>query len=602
MLVRVLLAGLVSLLGSSRQTEAQVLPLGGQLEVNTYTTGTQSLVAAAAHSAGGFVIVWQSVGSDGSDTGSYSIQGQRYGVNGAPAGGQFQVNTYTTNGQHQPAVAVDGTGGFIVVWTSFGAASDTDFASVQAQRYDASGAPVGGQFQVNTYTTGTQVDPDVAIDGAGNFVVTWASSGSAGTDASSLGVQARLYDASAAPLGPEFQVNSYTTDIQHAPAVATDAAGNFVVVWTSRAGDGTDTFVESIQAQRFDAAGTPLGSQFQVNTYTTNHQDGPDVVSDPAGNFVALWSSAGGSGTDPVSRSVQGQRYDASGAPVGGEFQVNTYTTGGQYVGGVATDGAGNFLVVWSSNGSAESDADGFSAQGQRYDASWTPVGGQFQVNTYTTGHQEIPVAAIDAAGSAVVAWVSNGSATADVDLRSIQAQRYVLARPVLGRRLLVKDPSGSEQQRTVIVLGREASTDIGPTILGDPTTAGATLRVIANGTVPSDQTYVLDAAGWVAIGTKGFKYLGPTGADDDPVRKVLVKRTPAGTALVKVILKGSVGSQSLDVVPPSPGDAGGIILAIAGGGTYCANFGGAAGGTETNDTGQLWKITNATGQGCPTP
>ncbi len=35
------------------------------------------------------------------------------------------------------------------------------------------------------------------------------------------------------PAGTEFQVNTYTTDAQYAPAVASDSAGNFVVVWAS---------------------------------------------------------------------------------------------------------------------------------------------------------------------------------------------------------------------------------------------------------------------------------------------------------------------------------------------------------------------------------
>ena len=44
------------------------------------------------------------------------------------------------------------------------------------------------------------------------------------------------------------------------------------------------------------------------------------------------------------------------------------------------------------------------------------------------------------------------------------------------------------------------------------------------------------------------------------------------------------------------------MILAIPGGGTYCVLFGGLAGGDEVVDTGQLWKVTNADGQGCPEP
>jgi hypothetical protein len=165
-----------------------------------------------------------------------------------------------------------------------------------------------------------------------------------------------------------------------------------------------------------------------------------------------------------------------------------------------------------------------------------------------------------------------------------------------------VKDATRTEAKRRVIVLGRETSTDIGPGIVGNPVASGATLRVIAKGGVDSDQTYVLDASGWSTIGTIGFRYLGPTGPDGDPVDRVLIKRTANGTALLKAVLKGNVGTQSLDVVPPSPGDEGGIILGINGGGTYCVSFGGTAGGTETADQPTLWKVLNATAQaGCVT-
>ena len=79
------------------------------------------------------------------------------------------------------------------------------------------------------------------------------------------------------PVGSEFQVNSYTTGHQGPGRVATDSQGNFVVVWTSYGSSGTDTDLSSIQAQRYDASGTPEGGQFQVNSYTTYYQSEPVV-------------------------------------------------------------------------------------------------------------------------------------------------------------------------------------------------------------------------------------------------------------------------------------------------------------------------------------
>jgi hypothetical protein len=299
-------------------------------------------------------------------------------------------------------------------------------------------------------------------------------------------------------------------------------------------------------------------------------------------------------------KSVQARRYDSAGTALGAEFQLNTYTTSDQGAPAVAFDAAGNFVVTWYSNGSTGADIDAKSVQARRYDGAGTPLGAQFQVNTYTTNDQSLAEVVFDGAGNFVAVWDSNGG-PGDND-RSIQAQRFVTARPILGKKLLVKDPSGNEPQRAVIALGKETATDIGPAVLGNPVANGATLRVIANGGTDSDQTYVLDASGWSVLGSTGFKYLGPTGGDGDAVKKVLIKRTAGGTALVKAIVKGNVGTQSLDVLPPNPGSDGGIILTINGGAAYCAALGGAPGGITVKDDDKLWKLINATAEGCPAP
>src|SRR5438128_2372799 len=78
---------------------------GSEFQVNTYTTSVQTYPRVAAAANGDFIVVWQSDGSSGDDTSGFSIQGQRYSSSGAAQGSQFQVNTYTTNGQYSPSVA-----------------------------------------------------------------------------------------------------------------------------------------------------------------------------------------------------------------------------------------------------------------------------------------------------------------------------------------------------------------------------------------------------------------------------------------------------------------------------------------------------------------
>ena len=137
----------------------------------------------AAAADGDFVVVWESVGSPGTDTSRCSIQGQRYASDGSAQGAQFQVNTYTTNYQLRPSVAADADGDFVVVWDSIGSSgTDTSSSSIQGQRYASDGSPQGAQFQVNTYTTGYQTVPPWRRTADGDFVVVWESVGSSGTD------------------------------------------------------------------------------------------------------------------------------------------------------------------------------------------------------------------------------------------------------------------------------------------------------------------------------------------------------------------------------------------------------------------------------------
>jgi hypothetical protein len=125
----------------------------------------------------------------------------------------------------------------------------------------------------------------------------------------------------ATPIGSQFQVNTYTTDEQRYSSVAVDADGDFVVVWQSEGSAGSDTSSWSIHGQRYDASGNALSSEFQVNTYTSNYQRWPSVASDADGDFVVVWESKGSASSDD-GHPIQGQRYDASGNAVGSEFRT----------------------------------------------------------------------------------------------------------------------------------------------------------------------------------------------------------------------------------------------------------------------------------------
>jgi cysteine-rich repeat protein len=386
-----LLAVAVLACGATRAV-ADIIGAGDDFLVNTYTTGAQSEpTIARARDAGGFVVVWCDAGSlDGSQT---AVFGQRYTSAGSVAGPQFQVNTYTTGYQCRPDVAMTPAGGFVVVWSS-----DADpQRGVFGQRYDSAGGPVGTEFRVNSYTTGAQFLPRVAIEPSGTFVVVWRSDGQ---DGNSSGVAGRLFTSDGAPAGNDFLLNSYTTGIQTVPAVAFLPDRGFITTW-----EGPDASTTGIFARRWDAAGAPQGAEFGVNAYATAQQFFSAAAADDAGRFVVAWIDAvrDGSGTGIFAR-----RFDSGGNPLGTDFQVNVSTAGSQSRPAVATDAAGAFVVTWFDPGGA--DGSGYGVLGRRFDSAGMPFGLEFVANTYTTGSQGydgVDVAA-DIDGDFVVVWTSN--------------------------------------------------------------------------------------------------------------------------------------------------------------------------------------------------
>jgi hypothetical protein len=243
----------------------------------------------------------------------------------------------------------------VVVWSG----AYTAYSNETAQRFDASGAKVGTPFPVNTYTTGNQRAPAIAISPSGSFVVVW---GSDGEDGDTFGVFGQRFNAAGQKVGPEFQVNTYTPGEEDYPAIAIDRAGNFVVVWTSL--DGQDGSATGVFGQRFNSGAEKVGPEFQVNTFTASQQGDASIALEPDGGFVVAWKSFSEDGSD---FGVFGQRYDRTGAPRGDEFPINVYTTGFQAQVRVAETGAG-LAAVWTSAG-PDGDTYGVRLRRQRLHA-----------------------------------------------------------------------------------------------------------------------------------------------------------------------------------------------------------------------------------------
>ncbi|MFV0488891.1 MAG: Ig-like domain-containing protein, partial [Vibrio fluvialis] len=370
----------------------QAFSAGEEFQVNTYTSNEQVRPSVATFADGGYVIVWQSNGQDGNNWGVF---GQHYDASGAAVGGEFQVNTYSYSSQANPIVTTLAGGGYVVVWHSYG--QDGSKHGIYGQRYDATGVAAGSEFRVNTRTSNEQHTPFVTALADGGYVVVWQSDRQ---DGSGYGIYGQRYDATGVAAGSEFRVNTYTISSQVNAAVTAFGDGGFVIVWQSNGQEGRS---QGVYGQRYDAAGAAVGSEFQVNTHISDLQVKPAIAALSNGGFVVVWQS---NGQDSSGYGIYGQRYDAAGAVDGSEFQVNTYTSGEQGDPAVSALADGGFMVVWQSSGE---DGSGYGIYGQRYDVSGVAVGDEFLINTYTSGDQQYAEVTVLADGRFVVAWASAG-------------------------------------------------------------------------------------------------------------------------------------------------------------------------------------------------
>jgi Ca2+-binding RTX toxin-like protein len=369
---------------------------GSDIAANTYETSSQAHPSVSGFPDGGYVVVWQSDGQDGSGLGIY---GQRFDGTGAAVGSEFLVNSTVSNSQWGPSVLALEDGDFVVTWS----APDGSNYGVYGQRYDASGTAVGSEFRLNTTTSNEQQDPEMALLEDGGYVVVWGAIGQEGFSGYGYGVHGQRYDASGAAVGGQFRANSHVQDSQFDPYVAGLLDGGFIVTWTSNNQDGSGG---GVYGQRYNALGAKVGGEFLVNTTTSNSQHDVSVVSLLDGGFVVTWTS---DGQDGSGSGIYGQRYDASGVAVGTEFQVNTTVTGNQDGSDSTRLADGGFVVTWRSYDTSSSTWYGY---GQRYDATGLAQDDEFVIGAIVDTEQGVMVEALSDGGFVTVFVGADGDGT----------------------------------------------------------------------------------------------------------------------------------------------------------------------------------------------
>ena len=412
-----LLAALLLLLSA----EAPATPLGSEFQINTTTLGSQAAPSVAAQPGGRFLVVWQSRFSPGDDSDAFSILGREVDATGAPVGGEQQINLLTTYSQRNPRVSSRDDGSFVVQWTSLFPGGKGLLPSLKARSFDADGIGADSELEVdvvaNIFTTITQ--HDVAAATGGQFVTVFSD----------------FYNDFINPYISTLQKKRFTSDGQQLESATLrteefaflrgridGSEDGFVIVWMNA--DYLISQYSTTEAQRLDLDGASVGPSFSLHPELQfSSGESADVATVPGGEFMTVWN--GYESFEGTSVEVYSRRVDVSDAPdPAGPRVINSYTTSFELSPRLARGIDGSFLVVWSALSSP--DDEGRGLRGRFLEPDGTPRGDEFRVNTHTTGNQlGAEVEASDDGKTFLVVWATESGPGSDDDDFSISGQRF---------------------------------------------------------------------------------------------------------------------------------------------------------------------------------
>jgi hypothetical protein len=321
---------------------------------------------------------------------------------------EFVVNSYTLGSQSNPELAMTGDGGFIVSWS--GCCSDGSSRNF-AQRFDSLGNRLGSQFGIEAIGIG--LGTGVAVSADQTIFVAWNHHIETQT-MSVADVFGKVFDPEGIPITADFLVHPYTTGAQGSPHVIPTQDGGFSVVWV----EGVEGLVQ-FGVQGFGSTGEKSGGPFFLQrTVSGQREYGGDFTLDAASNFVGTWQRPTFlTGPQQWQSLVVVQRFAQDGSSLGDAILVDPVTARTpvlqQTRPALAAAPSGGFVIAWNQH-YTDIITDRAGSQGNPneqailarcFDRLGRPLSPAFRVDTLGGEKNDAPSVAVTPSGHIVFTW-----------------------------------------------------------------------------------------------------------------------------------------------------------------------------------------------------
>ena len=199
------------------------------LDINQYSHHPKVATAPS----GNLVVVWQSSHQIDYEA---EIWGQLYNPSGEKIGENFRISDSSVSKWNSlPDVGMDKEGNFVVAWSTGW--------NILIQRFKADSSKIGEVIEAIGHVKTKTDKISLAMKSSGEFIVAWSDFRNVNWD-----IYAQRFDAEGNPLGGNFRINNDQGDnIQQSPVVATDDK-NYYFAWGDNrdSGSGFDIFCKVI--------------------------------------------------------------------------------------------------------------------------------------------------------------------------------------------------------------------------------------------------------------------------------------------------------------------------------------------------------------------